>query len=106
MQYDPDTGWLIHGQYEVRTANGQCFDLDVEPISDTGFHLNPALYGEWDGHVHGEWRGPLNVEGEHIADTTIEALVEQSSLAAPGSARSCSHGGRRRLRDHREPRDR
>ena len=75
VEYDPVTRFLVHGSYEVRTANGQQFELEVEPISTTGFHLNPAQYGAWDGHHHGEWRGPLHVEGEHILDTTDAALV-------------------------------
>ncbi len=42
--------------------------LDIEVISDTGFHLGAGLYFGFDGHHHGEWRGNLHVEGERIPD--------------------------------------
>ena len=42
--------------------------LQVEVVSDTGFHLGAGLYFGFDGHHHGEWRGELNVEGERIDD--------------------------------------
>ena len=37
-------------------------------VSDTGFHLGAGLYFGLDGHHHGEWRGDLHVDGEHIPD--------------------------------------
>ncbi len=33
-------------------------------------HLGAGLYFGFDGHHHGEWRGALHVDGEHIADCT------------------------------------
>lgn len=42
--------------------------LTVTPIDGTGFHLGTGLYFGFDGHWHGEWRGDLHVDGEHIAD--------------------------------------
>jgi len=42
--------------------------LDIEVLSDTGFHLGAGLYFGFDGHHHGEWRGTLHVEGERIPD--------------------------------------
>ena len=39
-------------------------------MGDTGFHLGAGLYFGFDGHHHGEWRGELHVDGEHIADCT------------------------------------
>jgi hypothetical protein len=35
------------------------------------------LYFGFDGHWHGEDRGPLNVEGEHIADCTDPATARR-----------------------------
>ena len=42
--------------------------LEVEVVSDTGFHLGTGLYFGFDGHHHGEWRGELHVDGERIDD--------------------------------------
>ena len=41
--------------------HGRRFDapLEVEVVSDTGFHLGAGLYFGFDGHHHGEWRGEL-----------------------------------------------
>ena len=44
--------------------------ITVEAIGDTGFHLGAGLYFGLDGHHHGEWRGALHVDGEHVADCT------------------------------------
>ena len=49
-------------------ADGTDRPLTVEPIGDTGFSLGAGLYFGFDGHWHGEWRGRLHVDGEHLAD--------------------------------------
>ena len=51
-------------------ADGSARTLQVEVVSDTGFHLGTGLYFGFDGHHHGEWRGELHVDGERIADCT------------------------------------
>jgi hypothetical protein len=48
--------------------DGSASTLDVDVVSDTGFHLGTGLYVGLDGHHHGEWRGSLHVDGERIAD--------------------------------------
>jgi hypothetical protein len=40
----------------------------MEVLGDTGFHLGAGLYFGFDGYHHGQWRGPLHVDGEHIAN--------------------------------------
>jgi hypothetical protein len=48
----------------------------VRVLSDTGFHLGAGLYHGLDGRFHGQWRGPLNVEGDFVADcSTPEAVA-------------------------------
>jgi hypothetical protein len=37
-------------------------------LSDTGFHLGAGRYFSFDGKWHGQYEGPLHVEGEHIPD--------------------------------------
>ena len=49
-------------------ADGSVRPLTLTPVSDTGFHLGPGLYHGFDGQAHGQWRGPLHVDGEYIAD--------------------------------------
>jgi len=57
---------LVGGDLRCVTADGTERVLHVEPISATGFHLGTGLYGGFEGHVHGEFRGELHVEGEHV----------------------------------------
>ncbi len=50
--------------------------LVLQPLGGTGFHLGTGLYHGLDGKHHGQWRGPLTVEGENIADcSTPEAVA-------------------------------
>ena len=39
-------------------------------MTETGFALGAGLYFGFDGHWHGQWRGRLHVDGEHIADSS------------------------------------
>ena len=57
---------LIGGDLRCISADGSERVLRVEPVSATGFHLGTGLYGGFQDHVHGEFRGDLNIEGEHI----------------------------------------
>ncbi|MCC7365096.1 MAG: hypothetical protein IT303_12060 [Dehalococcoidia bacterium] len=63
---------LVGGQIVLTTEAGEKRILEIEPISETGFRLHPALYGEWKGAQHGTWRGPLHVEGERIENCDQE----------------------------------
>lgn len=51
-------------------SDGSSRPLTVTALGATGFHLGAGLYFGFNDHWHGEDRGPLNVEGEHIADCT------------------------------------
>ncbi len=51
--------------------------LELEAVSDTGFHLGAGLYFGLDGHHHGEWRGDLVVEGEHVPDCAEPAAARR-----------------------------
>jgi hypothetical protein len=51
--------------------------LHVIALGDTGFHLGTGLYFGLDGHFHGEDRGALHVDGEHIADCTNVATAHR-----------------------------
>jgi hypothetical protein len=68
LAFDPVNRRLRGGRVLGTTAEGSVRRLDVEVVSDTGFHLGAGLYFGFDGHHHGEWRGELHVEGERIPD--------------------------------------
>jgi hypothetical protein len=71
LTFDPVNRRLRGGRVFATTQgrDGELVrQLDIEVVSDTGFHLGAGLYFGFDGHHHGEWRGDLHVEGERIAD--------------------------------------
>ena len=68
LSYDPSNRRLRGGHVHCTMADGTTRSLEVEVVSDTGFHLGTGLYFGFDGHHHGEWRGPLHVDGERIDD--------------------------------------
>ena len=76
-RFDPANRRLRGGTIEARTADGKVRTLEVEVVSDTGFHLGAGLYFGFDGHHHGEWRGDLVVDGEHIPDCTDPATARR-----------------------------
>ncbi len=70
LRFDAANRRVLGGTVHCTTADGADRPLRVEALGDTGFHLGAGLYFGFDGHHHGEWRGPLHVDGEHIADCT------------------------------------
>jgi hypothetical protein len=70
LRFDPTNRRVLGGTLHATTGDGHDRAIDVEAIGDTGFHLGAGLYFGLDGHHHGEWRGPLHIEGEHVADCT------------------------------------
>ena len=70
LRYDPHNRRVHGGVVHLTMIDGTDRPVTVEAIGDTGFHLGAGLYFGLDGHHHGEWRGPLLIEGEHLADCT------------------------------------
>jgi len=68
LRFDDANRRLLGGTISATQADGTVIAYAVEPVSETGFHLGTGLYGGFEGHHHGEYRGELNVEGEHITD--------------------------------------
>jgi hypothetical protein len=68
LRFDDATRRLQGGTLHLTMSDGSARPVEVEVVSATGFHLGLGLYHGLDGHWHGEWRGPLHVEGEHVAD--------------------------------------
>jgi hypothetical protein len=68
LRYDPRNRRLRGGSVNVTLEGGSTRRLDVEVVSDTGFHLGTGKYFGFDGRHHGEWMGDLALDGEWIAD--------------------------------------
>lgn len=80
LEVDDRNRRLRGGQLHLEMADGSSRTLTVNPVGDTGFHLGTGLYFGFDGHWHGEHRGPLHVDGEHIAhcdDPTVARRIHQ-----------------------------
>lgn len=77
FRYDPRNRRLTGGRILATMADGRVRVFEVEVLGDTGFHLGTGLYFGWNGHHHGEWRGPLVVEGERIADCTEPEMARR-----------------------------
>ena len=48
--------------------SGEERTIEVEAPGGSGFFLKTVGYGDWKGHKHGRWMGPLHLDGEHIPD--------------------------------------
>lgn len=68
LELNPDNRRFIRGDLRFTMADGSERPLHVTAVSDTGFLLGAGMYFGLDGHWHGQWRGPLHVEGEYTAD--------------------------------------
>ncbi|HWE54855.1 MAG TPA: hypothetical protein VG435_05050 [Acidimicrobiales bacterium] len=77
LRFDPANRRVLGGTIHLTMADGTDRPLHVEAMGDTGFHLGLGLYFGLDGHHHGEWRGPLHVEGEHVEDCTDAAAARR-----------------------------
>ena len=70
LEYDAATRRVLGGVIHLTMPDGSDRPLTVTALGDTGIHLGMGLYFGLDGHHHGEWRGALHVEGEHVPDCT------------------------------------
>jgi hypothetical protein len=70
LEVDPVNRRLRGGVLRATMNDGTARDITVTALSATGFHLGAGLYFGFDGHWHGEWRGPHHADGEYIADCT------------------------------------
>jgi hypothetical protein len=77
LRYDPRNRRLLGGTITCTHTDGSTRQLSVQALGDTGFHLGTGLYFGWKGHHHGEYRGELHVEGEHIEDCTRPEVARQ-----------------------------
>lgn len=76
LRFDPRNKRLLGGEFALVMGDGRSRVLRARALGGTGFHLGAGLYHGYDGKYHGQWRGPLHVEGEHFADcSTPEAAA-------------------------------
>lgn len=68
LEYDPRTRFVRGGELHLTLETGEQRVIEVEALGESGFFLKTVGYGEWRGHKHGVWMGPLHVDGEHIPD--------------------------------------
>lgn len=74
-RFDPMTRRLLEARFRLTMHDGSTRELAARPLRGTGFHLGAGLYHGFDGRFHGQWRGPLSVDGEYIADCASAASV-------------------------------
>ncbi len=72
MTYDPVTRFVRPGELVLHMESGEERRIEVEPVGESGFFLRTGGYGKWGDALHGVWRGPLVVDGEHIPDCWTE----------------------------------
>lgn len=72
-----DNRRLLSAELDCTMADGSARPLRITALGDTGFHLGTGLYFGFDGHWHGEWRGDLHVDGEHIPDCSDPATARR-----------------------------
>jgi hypothetical protein len=70
LDVDPVNRRLRGGVLHATMSDGSAREIRITTLSATGFHLGAGLYFGFDGHWHGEWRGPQHLDGEYIADCT------------------------------------
>jgi hypothetical protein len=77
LAFRDDNRRLVGGTIRAVLADGAERTYRVEPVSTTGFHLGTGLYGGFEGHYQGEWRGDLHVDGEHIEGCDTVAVAHR-----------------------------
>jgi hypothetical protein len=77
LGFRDDNRRLLGGTLHCTSADGTERPLTLTPLGETGFHLGTGLYFGFEGHWHGEWRGPLHVDGEHVADCADVATAHR-----------------------------
>ncbi|WP_027929028.1 hypothetical protein [Amycolatopsis thermoflava] len=70
LKFDPVNRRLLGGKMTFDAGWGQTRTVEIEPASDTGFHLGTGLYFGFKGHRHGTWLGESHLDGERYADVS------------------------------------
>jgi hypothetical protein len=70
LTFDPTNRRVLGGELRCTMEDGSVRPISVRSLGDTGVHLGLGLYMGLDGRHHGEWRAPIHLEGEYVADCT------------------------------------
>lgn len=77
LRFDPRNRRFLEGEFRLQMVDGSRRVLSARALSDTGFHLGGGLYHGFDGSFHGQYRGPLHLEGEYFADCSTPEAVRR-----------------------------
>lgn len=77
LRYDTETRRMLGGVLHFTMADGSARPIEIEPVGEAGVHLGLGKYFGLDGAWHGQWRGPLVVEGEHVPDTRVPEVLRR-----------------------------
>ena len=77
LSFDDATRRFEGGTITVTMADGTDRVYRLTPVSDTGFLLAAGLYGGYDDHYHGQFRGPSHLDGDHYPDCTLPGAVRE-----------------------------
>lgn len=77
LRFEDRTRRLLGGEVHFDMLQGGTRSVTIEVLGTSGVHLGPGLYLGFDGKKHGSWKGQLEVEGEHFADTLDRRTLER-----------------------------
>jgi hypothetical protein len=77
IRFHPVNRRFQGGRFGFTLANGADRLMNVEVVSETGFHLGTGLYHGFDGWHHGSFRGELHVDGECVPDCSERKSAER-----------------------------
>jgi hypothetical protein len=77
LRFDAGNRRLQGGVLHFTLPDGSERPVAVEALGDTGFHLGTGLYFGFEGQWHGQWRGLLHLEGEHLPDCSEPATARR-----------------------------
>jgi hypothetical protein len=73
LQFDPATREPLGGEVVLVMEDGTQRPFMIEVVAESRVCLGLGLYHGYKGHYHGEDRGTLHVEGDHVVDTADPA---------------------------------
>lgn len=84
LRWDPGTRRLLGGTLTLDMGWGETREIEIEPLSDIGFHLGTANYFGHKGKHHGIWLGDEHYDGE-----VYEDMTDRETLVAAHQLRDC-----------------
>ena len=77
LKFDPANRRLLVGKLIFDAGWGKTRELEIEPVSDTGFHLGTGLYFGFKGMRHGNYLGREHIDGERYADVSDPQIARE-----------------------------